>query len=362
MESIYPAGPANLPREFAKPTGTYKRKAWLAVAGLVLFIVLYFLLAGWFVHIAYRLLEHAVNGGANSFGTVIAGLCAAFFALFMFKALFPGKQEVKIDDREVTAAQQPRLFEFLYRLADEAGAPRPHRVFLSPRVNAAVFYNLTLLNLIFPSKKNLEIGLGLVNALSLSEFKAVCAHEFGHFAQRSMAVGRWVYTAQQIAAKIVAKRDALDSFLNGLARIDIRIAWIGWIMKVIVWSIRSLIDLAFRGVVLAQRALAREMEMQADLVAVSLTGSDTLVHSLHRLSAADDAWDRAARFAWAEAGNKRVVSDVYALQSRVIEHMSVVLDDPFYGKYPPLPWTIRKHIVCSRPTLHCRQACGQPTR
>ena len=35
-------------------------------------------------------------------------------------------------------------------------------MFLSNRVNAAVFYDLSLLNLIFPSKKNLEIGLPLV--------------------------------------------------------------------------------------------------------------------------------------------------------------------------------------------------------
>ncbi|WP_083444532.1 M48 family metallopeptidase [Herbaspirillum rhizosphaerae] len=337
MENIYPMGPEGVSRDFAKPTRNYKNKAWLAVGGLGLFIALYFLLAGWFVLIAYRLLAHAVAGGGNSFWVFIAGVCAAFFAVFMFKALFLGKQNFKIEDKEVTAEQQPRLFEFLYRLADDAGAPRPHRVFLSPRVNASVFYNLSVLNLIYPSKKNLEIGLGLVNVLSLSEFKAVCAHEFGHFAQRSMAVGRWVYTAQQIASKIVARRDALDGFLNGLARIDIRVAWIGWIMQIIVWSIRSLIDFAFRGVVLAQRALSREMEMQADLVAVSLSGSDTLIHALHRLGAADDAWDRAARFAWSEAANKSVVRDVYALQSRIIEHLSVVLDDPLYGKHPPLP-------------------------
>jgi Zn-dependent protease with chaperone function len=34
-----------------------------------------------------------------------------------------------------------------------------------------------------PIKKNLQIGLGLVNSLNVSEFKAVMAHEFGHFTQ-----------------------------------------------------------------------------------------------------------------------------------------------------------------------------------
>ncbi|NUU00755.1 M48 family metallopeptidase [Herbaspirillum robiniae] len=337
MENIYPAGPVGVPEEFAKPGAAYKRKAWIALAGLGLFIAFYLLLAGWFSLTAYRLIKGAIHTNRDGFWLFMAGVCAAFFALFMIKALLPGKREAGSEDLEVTPAQQPRLFEFLYRLADEAGAPRPHRVFLSPRVNAAVFYELSVMNLFYPSKKNLEIGLGLVNVLSLGEFKAVCAHEFGHFAQRSMAVGRWVYTAQQIAGKIVNKRDALDGFLDGLSRFDLRVAWVGWIMKVIVWSIRAVVDLLFRGVVLAQRALSREMEMQADLVAVSLTGSDTLVHALHRLAAADDAWARTMNFAAEEAREKRIVGDVFSVQSRIIERLAQILGDPLYGKYPPLP-------------------------
>src|SRR6185436_3911422 len=110
------------------------------------------------------------------------------------------------NDRELTPLEEPELFAYLYRLADAAGAPRPHRVLVSARVNAAVFYDLSFWNLLWPAKKNLEIGLGLVNTLNLSETTAVLAHEFGHFAQRSMAVGRWVYTAQQVAGHIVAAR------------------------------------------------------------------------------------------------------------------------------------------------------------
>src|SRR5690606_26873812 len=138
-------------------------------------------------------------------------------AVFMVKALLFVKKGSIEQDYEVTATSEPQLFTFLFRLADETGAPRPHRVFLSPRVNACVFYDLSLLNFFFPSKKNLEIGLPLVNALTVSEIKAVLAHEFGHFAQRSMALGNWVYIAQQIAAHIIAKRDALDNFLRFLS-------------------------------------------------------------------------------------------------------------------------------------------------
>jgi Zn-dependent protease with chaperone function len=229
MELTYPPGPADVPANLTQATPAYKRHAWLAVAGLLLFVLLYFLLAGWFAWTAYRLLAGVVNGGGNAFWGGVVGVCAAFLAIFMLKALIFVKHGGQSDDIEITAREQPALFAFLHRLADEAGAPRPHRVFMSPTVNAAVFYDLSVLNLIFPSKKNLLIGLGLVNVLSLGELKAVFAHEFGHFAQRSMAVGRWVYIAQQIAAHIVTKRDALDSLLRGISNFDFRIAWVGWL-------------------------------------------------------------------------------------------------------------------------------------
>jgi Zn-dependent protease with chaperone function len=336
VEHVYPAGPGSVPADLTRPTRAYRTHAWLAMGGLALFVLLYLALASWFTWTAYRLFASLAHGG-DPILTLLAGTCSAFLAIFMWKALVFVKHRYAIDDIEVTASEQPRLFEFINRLADEAGAPRAHRVFLSPRVNAAVFYDLSVLNLLFPSRKNLEIGLGLVNAVSLGELKAVLAHEFGHFGQRSMAVGRWVYIAQQIASHIIAKRDALDSFLRGLSRVDLRIAWVGWLLSLIVWSIRSLMETVFRVVVLAQRALSREMELQADLVAVSLTGSDALIHALYKLNVADEAWERSLAFADSEARDKRSVSDLFAVQKRIVEKLRHILDDPGYGEVLPPP-------------------------
>ncbi|SDW07782.1 Zn-dependent protease with chaperone function [Lysobacter enzymogenes] len=338
MDSMYPAGPASVPAQLTAPSAAYRRHAWLAMLGLLDFVAIYFALLVWFGWTAWRLFAALVQGdGGNLIGNGITGACAAFLCLFMAKALIFKRRGAGGEDLELKPADQPELFAFLHRLADEAGAPRPHRVFLSPRVNAGVFYDLSLLNLILPSKKNLEIGLGLVNVLNLGELKAVLAHEFGHFAQRTMAVGRWVYVAQQIAAHIIAKRDAFDDFLRALSRFDLRVAWVGWILSLVVWSIRSLVEMVFRLVVLAQRALSREMEYQADLVAASLTGSDALVHALHRLGAADDAWSRTLSFANREYANQRPVADLFAVQTRIIEHLQRVFADAEYGEPPRLP-------------------------
>jgi Zn-dependent protease with chaperone function len=237
----------------------------------------------------------------------------------------------------IKPAEQPKLFEFLYTLADKAGAPRPYKVFLSARVNASVSYDLSIINFFFPSRKNLEIGLGLVNALNKGEFRAVLAHEFGHFAQKAMAVNRWVYIAQQVAAHVISRRDKLDDFLRGLSRSDIRIAWVGWALGLIVWSIRSLLESLFELVVLMQRALSREMEMQADLVAVSLTGSDALIHALHRLQSADDSWTRAINFIFDEKNKGRITRDLFSVQAQILVDMGKILNDPSYNAVPTLP-------------------------
>ncbi|MGO1070276.1 M48 family metallopeptidase [Lysobacter sp. CA199] len=336
-----------MPAQLTAPSTAYRRHAWLAMTGLLAFVAIYFALLVWFGRTAWRLFASLVDSnGDNLIGNGITGACAAFLFLFMAKALVFKRHGAADQDMELKPADQPELFAFLHRLADEAGAPRPHRVFLSPRVNAGVFYDLSLLNLVLPSKKNLEIGLALVNVLNLGELKAVLAHEFGHFAQRTMAVGRWVYIAQQVAAHIIAKRDAFDDFLRALSRFDLRVAWVGWLLSLVVWSIRSVVEMVFRVVVLAQRALSREMEYQADLVAASLTGSDALVHALHRLGAADDAWDRALNFANREYANQRPVADLFVVQTRIIEHLRRVFADAEYGEPPQLPGSDRdRHRV-----------------
>jgi Zn-dependent protease with chaperone function len=343
MDEIYPPGPANVPPALTQPTTAYKRHAYLAVAGVLLFLAAYAALTGWFAWTSYRLLTSISRAPDKWLPLGVGGVAAGFLAILMIKAVIFIRRGQHEGEIEVTQASHPRLFAFLHRLADEARAPRPHRVFLSPRVNAGVYYDLSIANLILPSRKNLEIGLGLINVLTLAEVKAVLAHEFGHFAQRTMAVGRWVYIAQQIAAHVVAKRDALDRMLHWISSIDLRVAWIGWILRLIVWSIRSLIETVFGWVILAQRALSREMELQADLVAVSLTGSDALIHALHRLDAADDAMERAMSFADSQRHAGKAVADLFTIQSEMLVRTRTILDDPRYGQVPALPPAPQAH-------------------
>jgi Zn-dependent protease with chaperone function len=333
---LYPANPDGVPADLTQARPEFQRHAWLAMAGLTVFIAGYLALLSCFGWVTYLGVIHLQT---EPFDLVRLGVTfsAGLLTLFMAKSLFAIRRAGNPAGIEVTASQQPELFQFIHRLADDIGAPKPHRVFLTPEVNAAVFYDLSLLNLFFPSKKNLIIGLGLVNVLSISELKAVLAHEFGHFAQRSMMVGRWVYIAQQIIGHMLTTRDWLDKLVHFIGRIDLRIAWLGWLLSLIIWSIRSVVDTLFSLVIMAERALSREMEFNADLVAVSVTGSDPLINALHKLQTADHAWQTALDVAHSEGAAGKKISDLFVAQLASIEAMRKVLDDEHYGSTPPVP-------------------------
>jgi Zn-dependent protease with chaperone function len=338
--------PLNFPPDFTKPSKHFRNQIVLASLAIILFIFLYFGLAFWFLSKAYISFADLFSGGTDGVFNVLVALLSIFLGVFMLKSIFFLNKGGKTDDFEITKSDEPVLFEFIYKLADEIKAPRPHKIYLSNRVNAGVFYDISFINLLFPTKKNLEIGLGLVNSLNLGEFKSILAHEFGHFTQKSMIVGRWVYIAHQVVYQIVNKRDGFDKFLNTISRIDIRIAWIGWILSLIVWSIRSLVEIFFKMVIFTQRALSREMEFHADLVAVSLTGSDAIINSLYKLAAADEAFDDTIKFSDKLLADNKKVPDIFMLQANFIEQMRIVLNNPDYGKSPlPIPNSGSKKIV-----------------
>src|SRR6187402_2884363 len=98
MDSVYPAGPVAVPDNLTAASLSYRRSAWLATGGLLLFVTVYFALAGWFGWTAYRLFRGMANAPDAAFGLFVGGATAAFLAVFMLKALVFVKRGVERDD------------------------------------------------------------------------------------------------------------------------------------------------------------------------------------------------------------------------------------------------------------------------
>ncbi|MBX9623354.1 MAG: M48 family metalloprotease, partial [Gemmataceae bacterium] len=268
---------------------------------------------------------------------VVGGLASGLLCLFLVKGLFKRSRAGGGARVEVTEADQPALFAFLRRLCKDTNAPFPHRVYLVPDVNAAVAFDESFLNLVFPSRKNLIVGLGLVNRLDLAEFKAVLAHEFGHFSQNSMRLGSYVYSANRIVGDVVYGRDWLDDFVGVLRRTDIRIAVFAWGFSGGLWVLRKGLERLFKLTNFANSSLSRQMEYNADLVAVSVTGSDPLVTALARLDFAGETLGQAWGDLRAAADHKRYSRDLYYHQTKAAGYLRARRNDPALGEVPPLP-------------------------
>ncbi|HZO14343.1 MAG TPA: M48 family metallopeptidase, partial [Polyangiaceae bacterium] len=321
---LYPPSPDAAPA-LPRTTSAYRLRVVVVLASLIAFLALYLGLVVGSAYLVYVSYQHA-GGGLLKIGA-IAG--SAMLFLFLLKGLFKRDKLDTSDMVEIRESDQPTLFAFIRKLCEESKSPFPGKIFLSADVNAGVFYPRSILTLFWPVRKNLVVGLGLVNMLNLSELKAVLAHEFGHFAQSSMRLGRYVYVANQVMHDIVFARDFWDRAINKWCQIDLRLSFPAWALKGVVWVLRKLLAAVFKGINLLNHALSREMEYDADLNAVRLTGSDALIAALWKVERGSIAWNMAADELGSVAMHGTYSDDLFYHQRRALERFEKLGDkDP----------------------------------
>jgi Zn-dependent protease with chaperone function len=332
IDNLYPPSPPDVPPELTLPTKHYQTRAVLVLFSLITFFGLYMMLV-----VGSALLTVLLVIVIPCVG-IIPAIPFILFFLFLVKGFFKhGPPPEKTFRVEITEKEHPKLYAFIEKLCEETGAPFPHRIFLSQEVNACVFYNESFLSLFLPTPKNLMLGLGLVNMLNLTEFKAVLAHEFGHFAQSSMKLHRYVYSANKIIYDLVFGRDWLDVFLERLKYQDPRIAFFAWTVWGVIWVFRKILEGCFYGINFLSLSLSRQMEFNADLVAVSVTGSDALVHALSKLHFAFMALDSAERDLAFAAEHGLYTNDLFYHQNQAAAYLRRVNKDDKLGLPPELP-------------------------
>jgi Zn-dependent protease with chaperone function len=343
---VYPPSPVDISPNLTAPSRRYRSQVIVVLASLFLFLVLYLAMIAGAVCFFYEALFFPIF-----FWKGLALLGSGLLLFFLLRGLLRRSQPDSDLLVEIRETDEPALFAFLHRLCDELKAPFPHRVYLSPDVNAAVFARTSILRLILPTRRNLLIGLGLVNALNLTEFKAVLAHEFGHFSQKSSRLTHYVYAANPVMADIVYRRDWLDQQVNRgwnvLLRaiaVDVRVGALlaAVFMPAIVplfglVLFRLLLESLYKGINFQNLSLLRQMEFNADLVAESVTGSDAPVHAFVRLQFAEEALAFTRDDLAGAADHGLYTRDLFYHQSRASEYLRQHLKDPQRGEPPPVP-------------------------
>lgn len=325
IENFYPASPTGVPKGFTLPSPSYKSQVVYVLLAMLVFMILYLAMISASVYLIYWAVIYPMET-INKFTLLLkAGSIAMAVMLFVFLLKFLLKRHITDSplNIEITEKDQPRLFAFIRQLCKETNAPFPHKVYVNHEINAYVFYNSTILSLFLPVKKNLLIGLGLVNTVNMSEFKAVLAHEFGHFAQSSMKLGSYVYMANQIIYSMVYERDTWDDWLEQWKRSDIRISVFAWLLMPVVWLIRKLMSLIYQGINLVHASLSREMEFNADRVAVSVTGSNAIIHALYKLGPSSEAFEFSNHQLSTAIDHKLYTRNLFFHHTKAVEHLAM---------------------------------------
>lgn len=297
LTALYPTNPANVPLSVTQPSADFKKEVVKVMFSILLFFVVYILL----VLLALALAAACAYAGimaivaAPRFITIALGLglmgMGVLVCFFLIKFIFAVAKPDQSRNVEITEDDQPELFAFIRQITKDTQTPFPKKIFLSPEVNAAVFYNSSFWSMLFPVKKNLLIGLGLVNSLNLSEFKAVIAHEFGHFSQRSMKLGSFVYNLNRVIYNMLFENSGYASFINQFARLDGILAFFAGITVKIVQGIQWVLQKMYGLINKNYMGLSRQMEFHADAVAASISGSENMISALRRADVADACYN-----------------------------------------------------------------------
>lgn len=289
LNHLYPEAPKNAPDHIIEPSASFRREIRNVVIAIVAFILTYLILVALAVLLAYGCVKAGIFvialGGRLvalilSFGIMLIGAMVLFF---LIKFLFTTYESPQTGGIEIDETDEPELFAFIRKVSEEVGTHYPRKVFLIPDVNASVFYNSSFLSLFFPTKKNLNIGLGLVNALNVSQFKAVLAHEFGHFSQKSMRLGSYVYFVNQLIFNMLYKNNGWSSAASEIASVHNLLAFTTMIAVSIVRGIQLILRSMYDLINKQYKRLSREMEFHADAISARYSGSNNTAQCLRQV-------------------------------------------------------------------------------
>jgi len=164
--------------------------------------------------------------------------------------------------REVRREEAPELFACIDEVRKAARAPKAHRVLITDDFNAAVVQHPRLEIFGWPCNY-LILGLPLMQALDLHEFRSVLAHEFGHLSGAHGKFGAWIYRLRAGWARLTQALEQNDHWGKVL------------FVPFFKWYAPAFAALSF--------VQARRQEYEADRTAATVSGERTAADALIRV-------------------------------------------------------------------------------
>ena len=246
--------------------------ALLSIFMVVASYVFVILLAAACVYLPYL----ALDAGSGSSQIVILFVFGIIIAGAMLWSLLPRPDKFKAPGVLIERTAQPRLFAEIENIAGALNEPMPSEVYLIGDVNAWVADRGGLMG--FGSRRVMGLGLPLLSILTVSQFRAVLAHEFAHYYGGDTSLGPWVYKTQTAIVRIFQNIGSVGK----LARIAI--------LGVMYLVVATLMKWYFVVFLRAINLVSRKKEYRADELACLIAGRQPLIDGLRAIHGAALAW------------------------------------------------------------------------
>lgn len=231
-----------------------------AAAALGLMVSFYGLAIGIGVGLMYLAYLDATTGERIHPKVII--FCVAAGASVLW-AIIPRVDKFEAPGPRIHSADEPELFKALEEVAAATRQAMPAEVYLVNDVNAFVTSRGGVMG--FGSRRVMGLGLPLMQALSVQEFKGVLAHEFGHYSAGDVGLGPWIHKTRSAIGRTIQQLE--ESLLQ------IVFIWYGNIFLRIT------------------HAISRRQEFVADEVAARVVGGDVMSSALRKVRGAAYAFD-----------------------------------------------------------------------
>jgi Zn-dependent protease with chaperone function len=254
------------------------RRSVAVFALLAIFMVLasYLLILGLAaacVYFPFLLLTNTNTVGLQPLILFLGGIAVAGAMLW---SLVPRRDKFAAPGALLDRSAQPTLFEELEAIAAALNEPLPREVYLIGPVNAFVSDRGGIMG--FGSRRVMGIGLPLLSLLTVSEFRAILAHEFAHYYSGDTSLGPWVYKTQTALLRTFGNIGSISK----IGRIMVL-----QVLFLVVTSILKWYFIAFLRII---NFISRHQEFRADELACIVAGAEPLEQGLRKIHGGSLAW------------------------------------------------------------------------
>src|SRR5271166_310260 len=253
-----------------------RRRSLAFFASLAILMVVVSYLFILLLAIACVYLPWLVITNVSNFQTLALLVAGIIVAASMLWSLVPRRDKFAPPGLKLEPASHPRLFAELDRIASSLHEPMPREVYLIGAPNAWVADRGGLMG--FGSRRVMGLGLPLLGALNISQFRAILAHEFAHYYGGDTKLGPWLHKTQMAMIRTFQNMGSVGKAM--------RVALMQ-VLYMIVFGILKWYWLLF---LRAINFVSRRQEFRADELACIVAGPQPLVSGLRIVHGANLAW------------------------------------------------------------------------